>query len=101
MSDPHDTGKEPSTPQSSSINLLNLGGYMRRDELAQHLGVSVRTIDRWDDEGKGPRRLIIGRTILYNIDSVREWLLSREQEMKPPMKRQSRLSGLNSSVSRG
>jgi predicted DNA-binding transcriptional regulator AlpA len=54
--------------------------YCRRDELAQALGRSPRTIDRWHVMREGPPRVQVGRTILYKVESVREWLRSREQQ---------------------
>lgn len=60
-----------------------LDGYLRHDELAKQLGLSPRTIDRWEALRIGPPRVSIGRTILYNAESVREWLLSRERQALP------------------
>jgi len=65
--------------QEPSSNQLLLDGYLRREELAQQLGVSPRTIDRWQTLRCGPPRVAIGRTILYNLDSVRQWLRSKEE----------------------
>ena len=70
-----------SPSQETSSNQLLLDGYLRREELAQQLGVSPRTIDRWQTSRCGPPRVAIGRTILYNADSVREWLRSREESV--------------------
>jgi predicted DNA-binding transcriptional regulator AlpA len=66
-----------------------LQGFLRREELAQQLGLSPRTIDRWQALRKGPPRVCVGRTILYNVESVRDWLRSREQEL-PSVKKRSR-----------
>jgi hypothetical protein len=41
--------------------------------------LSLRTIDRWEALHKGPPRLCVGRTVLYNVESVREWLMLREK----------------------
>lgn len=60
-----------------------LEGYLRRRELAQQLGVSPRTIDRWHSLRNGPPRIAIGRTILYNLNSVRGWLQGRENNFVP------------------
>jgi predicted DNA-binding transcriptional regulator AlpA len=66
-------------PSQKECNQLLLDGYLRRNELAQQLGVSPRTIDRWQTLRCGPPRVAIGRTILYNLDSVRQWLRSKEE----------------------
>jgi len=84
-----------STFQEPSSKQLLLDGYVRREELAQQLGVSARTIDRWHMLRSGPPRVAVGRTILYNIQSVHEWLLSREQQPFT-VKRRGRCSGLSS-----
>jgi hypothetical protein len=73
-------------PQVNSPNLI-LEGFLRREELARQLGCSPRTIDRWQALRKGPPRVCVGRTILYNIESVREWLRSREQQCPSSMKK--------------
>lgn len=67
--------------QESSSKPLLLEGYLRREELAQQLQVSPRTIDRWHTLRSGPPRVTIGRTILYSLDSVREWLKSSERSV--------------------
>jgi predicted DNA-binding transcriptional regulator AlpA len=72
-----------STPLSEKQEGLEhepiLHGYLRREDLAKQLGVSPRTIDRWQMMRMGPPRVHIGRTILYSAESVREWLRSKEQ----------------------
>lgn len=69
-----------SQPSALSPNPVILDGFLRKEELAQRLGVSARTIDRWHTLRCGPPRVSIGRTILYNLDSVRRWLQSRERD---------------------
>ena len=64
---------------SASGNAAVMDGYITREELAGAINKSVRTIDRWDVHRVGPPRVVIGRTILYRVESVREWLQSREQ----------------------
>jgi hypothetical protein len=60
-------------------NAAILDGYITRQDLAAAINKSVRTIDRWDVHRVGPPRVVVGRTILYRVDSVRAWLESREQ----------------------
>lgn len=55
--------------------------YLKPEELALQLGVSLRTIARWTALGIGPRRVVIGKLILFNRESVSEWL--REREDRP------------------
>jgi predicted DNA-binding transcriptional regulator AlpA len=66
-----------------SPGTLILNGYLRREELARQFGLSTRTIDRWEALRIGPPRVHIGRTILYNVESVREWLLKRQTVVRP------------------
>ena len=56
-----------------------LDGYVTKPELAEQLSKSERTLDRWHELRIGPPRIVIGRTVLYRIDAVREWLQAREQ----------------------
>ena len=56
-----------------------LDGFITREQLAAELGKSPRTIDRWEVRRIGPPRVIVGRTILYRVESVREWLRSCER----------------------
>lgn len=48
-------------------------------QLAQALGVSPRTIDRWHCLGFGPKRAKIQRQILYRREAVETWLRQREE----------------------
>jgi len=47
----------------NTLPKLVLDGFLRRQELAQQLGLSPRTIDRWEALRKGPPRVCVGRTI--------------------------------------
>jgi predicted DNA-binding transcriptional regulator AlpA len=53
--------------------------YIRPVELARELGVSLRSLARWHSLRIGPPRVVIGRMILFNRASVREWLAGREK----------------------
>jgi hypothetical protein len=65
-----------------------LADYISRPKLAEQLGKSISTIDRWGREQIGPPVTWIGKQPFYNLDSVREWLRSREQKI--PRKHGSR-----------
>jgi predicted DNA-binding transcriptional regulator AlpA len=46
--------------------------------LASILGVSVRTLSRWDAAGIGPPKIKIGKLVLFDLSKLPEWLASRE-----------------------
>lgn len=56
-----------------------LESYINRDQLAEELSCSKRTVDRWHALRIGPPRTVIGRQILYRRDAVEAWLRSLEQ----------------------
>lgn len=47
-------------------------------ELAQFLGVPVRTLYRWRAYGTGPRAIRVGRHTRYRTEDVQLWLSERE-----------------------
>lgn len=55
-----------------------LADWITRDDLATQLGVSPQTVKRWAMRREGPPWMKVGRKVLYNRDSVKEWLRSRE-----------------------
>lgn len=58
-----------------------LDDYLTREQLAEEIDKSVRTIDRWYLERTGPAVTIIGNRRLYHIDDVKAWIRSLRQEM--------------------
>ncbi|MDA1315122.1 MAG: DNA-binding protein [Acidobacteria bacterium] len=63
-----------------------LSDYLTKAELAQQLGRSERTLDRWAVLRTGPPRTRAGgRKILYNRGRVEQWL-ERQTEQPPGMK---------------
>jgi excisionase family DNA binding protein len=54
--------------------------YLTPAQLAEELGVSVRTISRLSLLRKGPAACKIGRRVLFRRDAVDEWL--RQIELK-------------------
>ncbi len=55
--------------------------FITKKELANQLGISTRTLDRWHSLRKGPARSKIGNFISYRIEAVEEWL--QKNEVKP------------------
>jgi predicted DNA-binding transcriptional regulator YafY len=68
---------------------LTLGEYVTPDQLAQHLGVSVRTLSRWHARRIGPPRCSVGKLILYRVIAVRAWMAEREFTPVTPAMRRS------------
>jgi predicted site-specific integrase-resolvase len=58
-----------------------LSGYITETELAEQLGVVLRTLRYWRQEGIGPPVTWVGRKPMFRVDAVRGWLQSREQRM--------------------
>lgn len=61
-------------------NLLE--GYINHQEAAQRLGVSSRTLTRWNAQRKGPPHTKIGRVTLYRVTGLVEWLLQNERNSR-------------------
>jgi excisionase family DNA binding protein len=47
--------------------------FLTQQRLAELLGVSERTLERWRVEGHGPKFVRVGRRPLYRIADVDEW----------------------------
>jgi len=54
-----------------------LDEYCTRAELADELGVGVRTLARYDGLREGPPKMMLAGKIYYHRASAREWLLAR------------------------
>jgi hypothetical protein len=59
-----------------------LKDYISRDQLAIKIGKSVKTLVRWENDGRGPPVTRIGRDVLYSIPSVQKWLRDQERASK-------------------
>lgn len=66
-----------------------LAGYLDQAALANLLGVTRRTLQRWEQRREGPPRLKVGATTLYKIESVRAWLdgLETKPTIETPRRR--------------
>ena len=72
-----DTASAPSSPPRAHL----LEGYDTEAECARGINKSPRTLQRWHRLGIGPPRTLIGKTIAYRRDGVRDWLLEQEREV--------------------
>lgn len=53
---------------------------MNADDVAAILGVSRRTLSRWNRLRKGPPRIKVGRSMLYSRSSLFGWLRTLEDD---------------------
>jgi len=53
---------------------------LKPSEVANMLGISRRTLDRWHALRIGPSRVTVQRTILYRQTAVDAWLTANETE---------------------
>lgn len=52
---------------------------MSTADLAEYLGKSTRTIERWRAAGEGPAYLLVGHSIRYHPTRVAQWLAAQER----------------------
>jgi excisionase family DNA binding protein len=57
-------------------------GFATRDQIAHELGITTRTLQRWQNE-EGLPVIRVGRICRYSRESVAAWFLSREQRCTP------------------
>jgi DNA-binding transcriptional MerR regulator len=70
---------------SSSV----LSEYITPAQLADELGVTVRTLRLWQQRRVGPPITRIGKRVMYARASVRDWLLALEQRRDTGRRRAS------------
>jgi len=51
-----------------------LADFYERDELAEQIEKTTRTLDRWHAVGLGPPRVKLGNQVLYPKKGVATWL---------------------------
>ena len=68
----------------------SLSPFLRPEDVASILGVSLDTVKRWRAEGKGPAAVYLTpRTVRYRRESVDAWAKTNEASNQPMMKEQS------------
>jgi len=83
--------ENPATPEPRATENDLLIGWLNRSELAEELGLSIDTLQRWETRRFGPPCVRVGRKVLYRMEAVRDWL--REQEARkaaPPRSAKAR-----------
>lgn len=51
--------------------------FLSPKELAGLLGVPIGTVYRWNYDGSGPKRHVIGKHVRYRVADIETWLASR------------------------
>jgi hypothetical protein len=76
-----------------------LDGYYSQEELAAILGKSHHALERWRRMRTGPPVTFIGKTPVYRIAAVNEWLLTQErQPVREPKRRRRAASNVEASA---
>jgi hypothetical protein len=52
--------------------------YVTAERLARMLGITVRTLTRWNASRIGPPKISIGKTVLFELAKLPDWLAARE-----------------------
>jgi len=47
--------------------------HLTPEDLAERMGVPVKTVYAWNSDGTGPRRMKIGRHVRYRLADVIAW----------------------------
>jgi predicted DNA-binding transcriptional regulator AlpA len=61
-----------------TAGILQTGGFIEPEQLAAELGISARTLARWDTARQGPPKTKLGKRNLYRRESVIAWLEAQE-----------------------
>ena len=78
MSDRH---REQRAPRLKRKRIAHIPGYIPESEMAEQLGVAVRTLRKWRQQGLGPAYTKFGNQVHYRDASRDAWL--RRQEVEP------------------
>jgi len=54
--------------------------YATMTGLARLLGVTPRTLSRWDERRIGPPKIKVGKMVLFEIEKIPAWLETHERE---------------------
>lgn len=65
----------------TSIELLS--GYARPREVADALGVTIRTLSRYESQPNGVPSVLIGGRKWFRLASVRAWIEAHERRANP------------------
>jgi hypothetical protein len=69
--------RHPDTNGPIRIDERPLAHWLTQRELARHLDISTRSLERLRHAGNGPRFAKAGKKILYKVGHVEDWLAAR------------------------
>ena len=93
MSETSYNGAAASIGEAAPSSILE--GFVTQEQLAEMLGVGVRTLRRWHHLRFGPPSRRIGRRVIYLQSEVRSWVLAQDGRA-PALPRPGRGAGLRS-----
>ena len=71
---------QPSLGWNPNKSDLLLDRFLSKEQAAEMLHVHVGTLLRWDHMGIGPRRIKVGRKVLYSRAAVADWEMAQRQQ---------------------
>jgi transposase-like protein len=88
MSEQH---RKRRAPRLKRKRIAHIPGYVPEAEMAEQLGVAVRTLRKWRQQGQGPAYTKFGKQVHYRDASRDVWL--RRQEVEPVRSAEAHHSG--------
>jgi hypothetical protein len=76
-----DRHRKQRAPRLKRKGRAHIPGYIPEAEMAAQLGVAVRTLRKWRQQGHGPAYTKFGKQVHYRGTSRDAWL--RRQEVEP------------------
>jgi hypothetical protein len=69
-----------SLPELTGAGEIEIAGrrYITPRRLSRLLGVTERTLARWDARRIAPPKITIGKTVLFDVAKLPDWLAARE-----------------------
>lgn len=58
--------------------------WLSPQQLADWLGLPIKSVYRWNLHRTGPQPTRIGKHIRYSRKAIESWLAAREQDVEPP-----------------
>ena len=55
----------------------NVDRLLRREDVADRLGISPKTLEKWAANGRGPDYVRVGRLVRYPQSGVNRWIASQ------------------------